>query len=109
MKLIYLYVKKFKVFSNREFRLDSEFEIHYETNKGSLTIQRRAGLKPDFWFLGVSPTQSPVVESVSAIVRENGAGKTTFAQILLELFSGMTEIHAMTCQQRGCYCRMSVN
>ena len=61
MKLIYLYVKKFKVFSNREFRLDSEFEIHYETNKGRLTIQRRAGLKPDFWFLGVSPTQSPVV------------------------------------------------
>ncbi len=88
MKLIYLYVKKFKVFSNREFRLDSEFEIHYETNNGRLTIQRRAGLKPDFWFLGVSPTKSPVVESVSAIVGENGSGKTTFAQILLELFRG---------------------
>lgn len=88
MKLIYLYIKKFKVFSNREFRLDSEFEIHYETTNCCLTIQRRAGLKPDFWFLGVSPTNSPVIESVSAIVGENGSGKTTFAQILLELFRG---------------------
>lgn len=86
MKLIYLFVEKFKLFSNKEFNLDSDYVGHYDIETRKLSIDKQSGLKSDFWRTGTAPANAPVVESVSAIVGENGSGKTTFAQILLEMF-----------------------
>jgi energy-coupling factor transporter ATP-binding protein EcfA2 len=86
MKLIYLYVKKFKLFSNKSFSLDSEYSVHYDIESGHLKVSRQSGLQDDFWHVGTTSIKTSIVESVSAIIGENGSGKTTFAQILLELF-----------------------
>lgn len=88
MKLIYLYVNKFKMFSNKEFNLDSEYSIRYDTDSHQLKISKQHGLKANFWHIETLPPEPMVVESVSAVVGENGSGKTTFAQVLLELFRG---------------------
>lgn len=86
MKLIYLFVEKFKLFSNKEFNFDSNYVCHYDIGTHKFNIVQQSGLESDFWKIGTAPANSSVVESVSAIVGENGSGKTTFAQILLELF-----------------------
>ena len=86
MKLIYVYVKQFKLFSNKSFSFDSEYSVHYDMESGHLKISRQSGLQDGFWHIGTTSIKSPIVESVSAIIGENGSGKTTFAQILLELF-----------------------
>lgn len=86
MKLVFLFVEKFKLFSQKEFNLDSEYLVHYDPVSCKLEINRRQALMSDFWHVGAASTNTPVVESVSAIVGENGSGKTTFAQILLGIF-----------------------
>ena len=48
MKLIYLYVKKFKLFSNKSFSLDSEYSVHYDIESGHLKVSRQSGLQDDF-------------------------------------------------------------
>lgn len=96
MKLIYLYVQKFKLFSEKEFNLDSGYSVHYDSETHELEITKRSGLKSDFWSVNTTLTESPVVESVSAIIGENGSGKSTFAQILLELFRE-TGVHDFQC------------
>ena len=86
MKLIFVYVKKFKMFSHKEFNLDSGYVIHFKSRTRILTIQKRPGINPGFWQIGESPDKTTTVESVSAIIGENGSGKTTFARLIHELF-----------------------
>ncbi len=86
MKLIFVYVKKFKKFSNKSFSFDSDYSVRYDIETYKLKIAKRPGLRADFWQIATTPVGSSVVESVSAIVGENGSGKSTIAQILLELF-----------------------
>ena len=102
MKLIYVYVKEFKLFSEKEFNLDSGYSVHYDIKTNELEITQRRGLKADFWSVSTTPIESPVVESVSAIIGENGSGKSTFAQILLELFreSGVHDFECIAISEK---------
>lgn len=86
MKLIFVYVKKFKMFSNKEFNLDSGYVIHYKARTRRLSICKQLGIKPGFWHIGTVSPQRRTIESISAIVGENGSGKTTFANVVHELF-----------------------
>ena len=81
MKLLYLYVEDFRGLKNVEFNLDSNERFHYDEQ--CLKFTSSDVIKEDFFSInGVSHS----VESVSAIVGENGAGKTSFATLLNYIF-----------------------
>ena len=81
MKLLYLYVEDFRGLKNVEFNLDSNERFHYDGH--SLKYLRSSVIKEGFFSIGGACRS---VESVSAIVGENGSGKTSFATLLNYIF-----------------------
>lgn len=81
MKFLYLYVENFRSLKNVEFNLDSNERFHYDGE--ALHYEHADVLKEGFFSVGGSIKS---VESVSAIVGENGSGKTSFATMLNYIF-----------------------
>lgn len=81
MKLIYLYIEEFRTFNEVELNFDSNIRFVY--SKGKLSVESHDSLNSDFFSLqnGVR-----VVDSISAIVGNNGAGKTSVAALLNYIF-----------------------
>lgn len=71
--------------------LDSSIRCSY-TN-GILRVEQTAGLPKDFWVIGEQKSRLKVVSNVSAIVGENGTGKTSVARYLAGLCSDATRYH----------------
>lgn len=81
MKLLYLYVENFRGLKKVEFNLDSNERFNYDGR--SIKYSRSNVIKRWFFSIGGSCRS---VESVSAIVGENGSGKTSFATLLNYIF-----------------------
>ena len=78
MKLLYLYIENYGCIKDQEFNFDSEMQFHYDSKKTPpLSIVRQDLLPKNFWGDGN-------VKSVSAIVGNNGAGKTTIARFIVD-------------------------
>lgn len=84
MRLAYVYLKSYGHVRNQEINLDPDWRFEFDGNK--LTAVRQMGVPPHFFSL--LPDGNEVVESVSALVGENGAGKTSIARFLSEFLSG---------------------
>lgn len=84
MRLAYVYLKSYGHVRNQEINLDPEWRFAFDGKE--LTAVRQAGIPPHFFSL--LPNGNEVVESVSALVGENGAGKTSIARFLSEFLSG---------------------
>ena len=91
MRLLYLYIKEWpergvSPKSPVEVNFDSEYRFSYENGKLIL----RGGIKlPDRFFSvidGAGSKNSTRIESVSAIIGDNGSGKTSIAAIMGRLF-----------------------
>lgn len=84
MRLAYVYLKSYGHVRNQEINLDPDWRFSFDGNE--LTAVRQMGVPPHFFSL--LPDGNEVVESVSALVGENGAGKTSIARFLSEFLSG---------------------
>ena len=78
MTLVYLYLRTLGEGECPEVNLDSRHEFHFDGN--SLHVSKGDALAPGF-FSVIGNAHGPV-ESVSAVVGENGAGKTSIARFL---------------------------
>ncbi len=91
MKLLYLYVRQFKCLENREFNFDSNIRFHYDVKTGKVDCEEHHVVPEAFWTSHEEKSfrhHEIPVESVSAIIGENGTGKTSIAALLHELLSG---------------------
>ena len=106
MELVFLYVSKYKLFVDQSFNLDSRYRFSYEINGNKfyrtlnlLSSDARA-LPNDFYCL--KDVGTGTVDCVSAVIGENGSGKTTFAaliQDIIEPAGSMAEFVAVFCEQ----------
>ena len=81
MRFLYLYVEEYRSLMNVEFNLDSNERFHYDGRR--LLYNRSEIVKEGFFCIEDGKS---AVESVSAIIGENGAGKTSFATLLNYIF-----------------------
>ena len=81
MKFLYLYVEDFRSLKKVEFNLDSNERSHYD---GRALHYGHSAVLTDGFFSVDGSIKS--VESVSAIVGENGSGKTSVATLLNYIF-----------------------
>ena len=81
IELCYLYVYNYKCLKDVELVFDTEYEYHYtrseiEDKKDKLEIKKNKQLQDEFW--------GPRISTLTAIVGNNGAGKTTALRVLME-------------------------
>lgn len=80
MKLHYLYVNGFKMFRGCEMSFSDEYAIRFD-GVSKVEVRRRDSSVPDCFFT-IGAQSEPTVCSVSAVVGENGSGKTSLASFL---------------------------
>lgn len=77
MKLLYIWIGNYKnLIVNQEFSFSPEYVIHYDKDKGYLSIAKNTDYIPDFYGRNIL--------EITAVVGENGAGKTTLTTLLYE-------------------------
>lgn len=86
MKLIFLYTKIGRNQSESEINLDSNIRFSFDGD--CLRVSNKEVI-PNAFF-STRENRSSVVESVSAIVGENGSGKTSIARYIAEIIAGKT-------------------
>lgn len=98
MKLLFLYIENFRVHRNCEFNFDSNERFLYANRTLSFANTSKAKVPDDFFHLSMSSARRGAfavtsrVNCVSAVIGENGAGKTSLAEMLNHAFSrGMVE------------------
>ena len=101
MKLAYVYLKSYGGIRNQEMNLDSDYFFQFDGRR--LQANRRQGLPQGFFSFG---NETGPVESMSAIVGENGAGKTSVARFVSELLigKGLARDFIVIARVRGEYC-----
>ena len=84
MKLLYLYIENYRCIKDQEFNFDSNYRFRLERNNPEkwelFGVKVENPLPEDFWASSIG--KHKVVESVSAIVGENGSGKTSIANFI---------------------------
>lgn len=81
MKLLYLWVEDYGILKDAEFNFDSNIRFHYDCEKNELKrIEAKNEIPKNFFSLNNSAGN--VVESVSAIIGNNGAGKTSVFRLI---------------------------
>lgn len=98
MKLLFLYIENFRVYKDCSINFDSNERFVYADRTLSFDEGAQADVPDDFFYLSQSrATRGPFavssrVDCVSAVIGENGAGKTSLAEMLNHAFSrGRTE------------------
>jgi len=84
MKLLYLFVPSYGLLKNAEFNFSANEKFKYEDGKLTQILHKKK-LSNDFFS---AESEKHTIENISAIVGNNGAGKTTVFYILNEILSG---------------------
>jgi ABC-type dipeptide/oligopeptide/nickel transport system ATPase component len=80
MELVYLWISKYKNIENQGFNLNSKWQVEYDYKKKELTVEKR-NPQPIANFFGEH------ISNVTAIVGENGAGKSSLMDLLVLMTS----------------------
>lgn len=85
MKLLYIWVKEYKCFNNREFNFSPQYKIHKKVtaDKIQLLFTENEKFPKDFYIIGKHRTNG--VELISYILGDNGRGKTTLLKLIMDL------------------------
>ena len=79
MQLVYLYIDRYCNFHQEEFNFDPEVRLHFEEDSDVVTASDAQFQLPEgFW--------GENINCLSAVVGNNGAGKTSLMQFVIELF-----------------------
>lgn len=85
MKLLYLYIRDYGILQDIEFNFDSEHKYHFDKSTRVLSSQLSQSPLPEDFFSINKKGDDRVIESISAIIGNNGAGKTSVARFLHDL------------------------
>lgn len=80
MRILYLWIKDYKEFKNQEFNLNSKYKFSYD-NKNTIICKENDLYLEDFF----RTDNKHVVKEITAIVGNNGVGKTTFLELLTKI------------------------
>lgn len=78
MKLLYLWVEDYHIFHHREFTFCGEYQFHYDEKKNLLSVRKNDNYPSKFY-------NSGNVQAISYIVGDNGMGKTTLLNLLMQI------------------------
>ncbi len=76
MELIYLWVEEYKNIKNQGFNFSPRFMCHYDKNKNELKIEEKKD------YVSIFPPNI----NVTALVGENGSGKSSIGELLILTF-----------------------
>lgn len=86
MKLLYLYVKDHRCFKDQEFNFDSTLRFHLNHNNDNYSLEcKRDDSFPNNFFS--SEKDKETIYSISAIIGNNGSGKTSIIKLLDDLMT----------------------
>lgn len=88
MELLYLWTNTYKVFKNNGFNFGGKYFYDYDNQKNILKISENKNYIADFFNDNDSRTNSrnTKIENITAIVGQNGTGKTTLIELLQKYF-----------------------
>jgi len=89
MRLLYFYIKNYRLLKDKSLNFDSWHRFEYEAGCLSCVRDVSTEAKDFFSFPGLG---LGVVDSVSAIIGDNGSGKTTIARAIACLIRGNPEL-----------------
>ncbi|MFZ4400747.1 MAG: AAA family ATPase [Bacteroidales bacterium] len=91
MELLYVWIKQFKGINELGLNFSNKYYFNYIENEKKVSINQRSNYIPSFFGANIS--------NLTAIVGENGTGKTTILRYLIEYISGGIHNHA---DEQGC-------
>lgn len=83
MELIYIYIDRFKNIERQGFTMSSRYRVNYDLERKVLEVKERDDFIPNFFGSGIS--------NVTAIVGQNGSGKTNLLEFIAHHLSGSEE------------------
>jgi len=90
MNLVYiLYDDFFHINSNKGFQLSSKYNVHYNEASNELVIEKNTTYIEKFW--------GDNIFDVIAVVGENGAGKTSLCNSIVNVFARMEGAYGLDC------------
>ncbi|HBI6603048.1 TPA: AAA family ATPase [Listeria monocytogenes] len=88
MRLIYLFVEKFRNINNQEFYIEINYNVKKEIERDANGI---ACYKVYVNKIGETENKAANIESITMVVGKNGAGKTSLLQVLGDLHSSFDD------------------
>lgn len=85
MRILYIWVEKYREFINQEFNLSSQFEFKYKKKENFITCSKNELYINNFFSLKKNGDTN--ISELMAVVGNNGVGKTTFLELILEICS----------------------
>jgi hypothetical protein len=85
MELYYVLIDHFRDFAKTEFNFGAEFAFKYNHSESELIIKQNANFIPGFFNLkndSKADSNYAIIENVSALIGQNGAGKTSFIDFI---------------------------
>ena len=85
MKLIAIYIGKYKLFHKQLLTFSSDYKVEHSLKGSHISFRITHEKKLPDRFFSTRPYPTECVSSVSAIIGENGSGKTMIARLLFDL------------------------
>ncbi len=92
MVLLYLYIPKYGIFEDAEFNFSDKYTFSFDSKTRVLKHETKQSLPDDFFSL-TRKGPSRVVDCVSALIGNNGSGKTSIAYFISDILSGESTEH----------------
>ncbi|WP_144495534.1 AAA family ATPase [Bacillus thuringiensis] len=88
MELLYIYVKEFNnILKDKEFNFGGIYTFQFNCENEKLYIKKNPNFMPGFFSSNKSLENENILKNVTAIIGENGAGKSSLLNFLKSIFT----------------------